>query len=100
MEMPYCSSSEIAPFQDILGESSALATIKLQKINSNAISTRFYIVPDLYPKMHMACWQVDFVFFIKKPSASLIIYVTCLYYAAQYIYVKKLAPLTTIAIGS
>lgn len=55
MEMPYCSSSEIAPFQDILGESNALATIKLQKINSNAISTRFYIVPDLYPKMHMAC---------------------------------------------
>lgn len=55
MEMHYCSSSEIAPFQDILGESSALATIKLQKINSNVISTRFYIVPDLYPKMHMAC---------------------------------------------
>lgn len=53
---------------------------------------KMLLVPELYPKIHMVCWKVDFVFLYKKPSDSLIIYLhnNGLHCAAQYIYFRKL----------
>ena len=31
-------------------------------IDNNAISTRCYVVPELYLKIRMVCWKINFVF--------------------------------------